>query len=400
LDAAGLAEHSRFETSHLDQEKNMATDLLTFELLNIGVQVKLYLTFAGDATSGQIQSISGSVGSDPITGLDPSYDRPDNVLNTTYPYVTFPSTGGIAFDTQSGAKFLLYNAGISLSNNQIFSTGPDGSDNAFGLSLTQNVTPPNGGPPPTANNDFTHAVFGYQDIVPAAGVLANDVPNTSGDPLTVTAVNGDPNNVGQPVGGHYGSLQLFSDGHYTYTASGYSALPSSGVSEDFFQYTALEGGPGGGGSQSATLTVVVTTPGMTYLGGQANETIQPPLTPNGHNVVLDGAPGGDTLIAANVGATVLVGGNGDTLTGNKGTDTYVFMGQFGANTITNYNPAKDLIQLDSSEFVGGLAAVKLAAVQTASGTVITDPAHSADTITLTGVNLASLHFDANHFLLA
>jgi Bacterial cadherin-like domain len=252
--------------------------------------------------------------------------------------------------------------------------------------------------PPTANPDFTHVIFGrhgQQDIVAAPGVLANDILGTSGDTLTVSAVNGNAAKVGQAVGGHYGSLQLFGDGHFIYTASQHSALPSSGVSEDFFGYTALEGGSGGGGSASSTLTVVVTAPGLTYLGGQAGQTIQ---GPNGHSPVLDGSAGNDILLAGK-GATVLVGGNGDTLTGNKAADTFVFMGQFGQNMITNFDPKHDIIQLDHNEFAN-LNAVMHAAVKTASGTVITDPTNSADKVTLVGVDLASLHFDATHFLLA
>jgi hypothetical protein len=33
---------------------------------------------------------------------------------------------------------------------------------------------------------------------------------------------------------------MFADGHCDYTASGANALPRTGVSEDFFGYTALE----------------------------------------------------------------------------------------------------------------------------------------------------------------
>jgi len=113
--------------------------------------------------------------------------------------------------------------------------------------------------------------------------------------------------------------------------------------------------------------------------------------------VLDGGAGNNTLVAAN-GATVLIGGPGDTLTGGKGTDTYVFTGHFGQNTITNYNPAKDLIEL--SQFKS-LDAVQQATHQVGTGantaTVITVDA--ADTITLTGVSLSQMHFDASHFLL-
>jgi hypothetical protein len=122
--------------------------------------------------------------------------------------------------------------------------------------------------------------------------------------LTVGAVNGTAANVGQSVAEHYGSLQLFSDGDFIYTASGESALPSSGVSEDFFGYTALEGGPAGGGSASSTLTVVVTAPGLTYVaapvGGSATQ-------PNGgHYDVLDGTAGNATLNAATgIGAALV-----------------------------------------------------------------------------------------------
>jgi Ca2+-binding RTX toxin-like protein len=94
---------------------------------------------------------------------------------------------------------------------------------------------------------------------------------------------------------------------------------------------------------------------------------------------------------------VLIGGPGDTLTGGKGADTYVFTGQFGQNTINNYNANKDIIELDQSQF-SGLTAVQKATQQVGANTVITD--NAGDTITLIGVKLSQLHFDASHFLLA
>ena len=127
--------------------------------------------------------------------------------------------------------------------------------------------------------------------------------------------------------------------------------------------------------------------------GQSGVTIQ---GPNGHAPVLDGSAGNDTLIAGN-GATVLVGGPNDILTGNKGADTYVFMGDFGSDKITNYNSAKDLIQLDASQFAK-LAAIQADASQIGANTVIQDGSHG--TVTLVGVQLSSLHFDASHFVLA
>ena len=100
-------------------------------------------------------------------------------------------------------------------------------------------------------------------------------------------------------------------------------------------------------------------PGLNVIGtGQSGKKIQ---GPNGYASVLDGSAGNDTLIAGN-GATDLIGGPNDTLTGNKGADTYVFMGDFGSDTITNFNSAKDLLQLDASHFAN-FAAIQADASQ-------------------------------------
>jgi Ca2+-binding RTX toxin-like protein len=94
---------------------------------------------------------------------------------------------------------------------------------------------------------------------------------------------------------------------------------------------------------------------------------------------------------------VLVGGPGDTLTGGAGADTYVFGGPFGLNTITNYNSAKDVIQLSKTEFAT-LPVVQGDTHQVGANTVITYD--TTDSITLVGVSASKLHFDASHFLLA
>jgi len=115
--------------------------------------------------------------------------------------------------------------------------------------------------------------------------------------LTLSGADGLSQNVGTAVAGAYGTLTLDADGSYAYKASGHSPLPLTGVSEDFFGYTAHEGGLEGGGSASSTLTVVVTFPGLAYVaapvGGSATQ-------PNGlHYAVLDGSAGNATLHAVN-----------------------------------------------------------------------------------------------------
>jgi len=99
------------------------------------------------------------------------------------------------------------------------------------------------------------------------------------------------------------------------------------------------------GSATTTLTIVVTAKGETYLGGVAGTTIHGGFG----NSVLDGGAGADILIAGS-GNQVLIGGPGDTLTGGVGKDTFVFAPIFGNNTITDFNPLLDKIQLPSSEF--------------------------------------------------
>jgi len=259
------------------------------------------------------------------------------------------------------------------------------------------VAPPT---PPTVTPDRSNATVGTTISADAAhGVLANDTDPVPNDTLIVSAVNGQAANVGPAVAGIYGTLTLNANGSYSYSANGSHALPSSGVGEDIFTYT---DSTGQGGMASSTLTVVVTAAGLTYVavpaGGSATQ------ANGGHSAVLDGGAGNATLTAANGVGAVLIGGPGDTLNGaTSGKDTFVFAGDFGQNTINGFvakaNGNYDIIQLDKSEF-GSLGAVMAAAVQHGSNTVITDPHNSADTITLTGVSPSSLHFDAQHFLLA
>jgi VCBS repeat-containing protein len=80
----------------------------------------------------------------------------------------------------------------------------------------------------------------------SGNVLANDTAS-SGNPLTVTAVNGSGGSIGTPVPGTYGSLTLDADGHYTYMLAGNQAnvlalAPGQSVT-DIFHYTVSDGLP-------------------------------------------------------------------------------------------------------------------------------------------------------------
>jgi probable HAF family extracellular repeat protein/VCBS repeat-containing protein len=243
---------------------------------------------------------------------------------------------------------------------------------------------------PTVTPDRTGVAVGATVTANAAhGVLANDTDPIIGDTLRVSAVDGQANEVGKAIAGAFGSLTLKADGSFSYTANSKDVLPASGFAEDVFTYTASTGD---GGTADSTLTVTITPAGSSYLGGTPGVTV---TAPGGHSSTLDGGAGNDTLVAT-TGATVLIGGPGDTLTGGSGSDTFMFLGNFGHDTITNYNANKDLIELDHNEFAN-LTAVQHASHQVGSDVEI-DAGQHGDVV-LHNIQLSQIHFNANHFLL-
>ncbi|MDK9689207.1 Ig-like domain-containing protein, partial [Halomonas sp. LC1] len=73
--------------------------------------------------------------------------------------------------------------------------------------------------PPDAQNDSNEVTFDETLTVEAIeGVLAND-SDTDNDPLTVTAVEGSAENVGESIQGQFGTLTLNSDGSYNYVSN-------------------------------------------------------------------------------------------------------------------------------------------------------------------------------------
>jgi Ca2+-binding RTX toxin-like protein len=107
-------------------------------------------------------------------------------------------------------------------------------------------------------------------------------------------------------------------------------------------------------------------------------------------------------MTASTGGTVLIGGPGDTLIDGKGTDTFVFLGNFGANAVTNYSVSKDLIEVDHNEFANIAAAQGPNSVQAAAyqhGNDVVIHAGQAGDITLQNIQLSQMHFDSHHFLL-
>ena len=241
---------------------------------------------------------------------------------------------------------------------------------------------------PEARPDGNGVAKGAALMVSAAkGVLANDSNPDIHDHLTVGAVDGTAANVGHAIKGTYGSLTLDSDGSYVYTANN-GSLPSQIVAQDKFTYTVSDGH---GGTDTSTLTIVVSDPGTRYLSGE-NTTL---IGGNGKDV-LDGSTGHDVLIGGN-STDVLIGGSGDILTGGHGPDAFVFRPNFGVNTITDFDVRNDVIQFDKSIF-HSVSDVLAHLSDSCGGALITDG--RGDSILVQEVTAAQLVKHADGFHLA
>ncbi len=79
-----------------------STDTITFTA--DGLTFDLTLSVAGTTGVGAVNSISGSVGNEPITGLS-GFDGADNQIVASSPQV---DSGGLSFTTQGGGEYNLY----------------------------------------------------------------------------------------------------------------------------------------------------------------------------------------------------------------------------------------------------------------------------------------------------
>ncbi|MCC6779372.1 MAG: M10 family metallopeptidase C-terminal domain-containing protein [Hyphomicrobiales bacterium] len=131
---------------------------------------------------------------------------------------------------------------------------------------------------------------------------------------------------------------------------------------------------------------VFSTAGLTLSGNAGNNV----LFGNTGNDTLNGG-GGDDQFAANAGNDLLTGGTGnDLLTGGAGNDTFVFNLGDGLDTITDFDPVNDTLDLHGYAAVGATDFTSLMALATQVGnnTVLTFDANNV--ITLQNVQLSQL----------
>jgi hypothetical protein len=95
---------------------------------------------------------------------------------------------------------------------------------------------------------------------------------------------------------------------------------------------------------------------------------------------------GTAIVGTSDNDIIVSSATNQTLTGNAGADNFVFAGDFGDDTITDFAVGTDQLSFDSTAFAD-VTALLAATTDSAGGAVIT---HLADTVTITNVTKAQL----------
>jgi len=329
------------------------------------------------AQSSHAQHDSGAtathdVGSADLGGTSPNDGGHASVDTAGTATLTFDETAGGSITVVSALAITGVTAGIT------FTAGATITDFAGNFVIVAAAFDGPGVPTSvvTANPDTNHVTASQTVTTDAAhGVLANDTDSNPADHLVVSAVDGLAADVDQSVAGIYGALTMNADGSYTYIASGLVL----GVGTDNFTYTTDDGH---GQTSTSTLAITVTGPSLSLYSQVPPGTS---ATAGYANATLDGSAGDVTLNASPMpnAHQFLIGGSGDTLNAaSLGQDTFVFANNFGHNTINNFQPATDIIQLQQSQF-GSIASVLADIQQVGADSVLTLDANHVITITNT-----------------
>ncbi|MGE4446132.1 MAG: VCBS domain-containing protein, partial [Synergistaceae bacterium] len=110
---------------------------------------------------------------------------------------------------------------------------------------------------PVVNADIASVTEDTVQIV-NGNILTNDTDVDSGAVLTVSQVNGDSANVGNPVAGTYGSVTINTNGTYSYTLNNsLPAVQALAVGETFTDTFATTTTDEHGATRSTTLTITI-----------------------------------------------------------------------------------------------------------------------------------------------
>jgi VCBS repeat-containing protein len=271
--------------------------------------------------------------------------------------------------------------------------------------------------PPAAVADTGTAV---ESASGTGNVLTND-SDRDGDSLTVSAVNGNSLNVGQSVNGTYGTIQINSDGSYTYNASNTSAIDSAATGShltDTFTYQASDGH---GGTATQTITITLDRPPTVVAdSGAAVES----ASGTGNVLTNDSDRDGDSLVVSavngnslNVGqsvngtyGTIQINSDGSytynasntsaidsAATGSHLTDTFTYQasdghGGFSTQTITVTLDRAPTVANDVNAATEGGSASE----NTANGVLANDSDRDGDSLTVSAVGGSSANVNTSY----
>ncbi|HYC98083.1 Ig-like domain-containing protein [Brevundimonas sp.] len=163
-------------------------------------------------------------------------------------------------------------------------------------------------------------------VAAPAGLLSNDFA-ASGGTISVTAVEGQAANVGQPIAGDWGSLTVQADGSYVFTPAAVARTLLEGqTGTDTFAYTITDSA---GVSSTAILTITVNGQDGTVINGSGvliGTAFADEITGGAAHDVLIGHAGNDRLAGG--------AGPANELYGGVGNDTYVI--EVLGDTIVEY----------------------------------------------------------------
>ena len=336
----------------------------------------------GNSGANTLKGLDGNDFLDGGTGADKMYGGTGNdtyVVDNAGDVVN--ETGGSGIDTVlSSVSFSLADPKHAIGDIENLTLTGTANINATGNAL-DNVLIGNSG-----NNILTGGA-GADTLDGGAGIdTASYATSPAGVNVSLATGTGSG---GDAQGDTLSNIENLTGSNFNDTLEGNSLnnVLTGGAGNDTVSYAHATSGPGGLG---VTVNLAVTTPQNTVTAGTDTLTGFENLT---------GSQGNDTLTGT-TGNNVITGlGGNDILTGGGGNDTFVFGPNFGKVTITDFtaDPSSsehDQISFDHNTFAN-FDAVMAASAQVGADTVISvDADHS---VTLTNVNLSSLHHDAFAF---
>ena len=247
------------------------------------------------------QPVSGNLGD----AVDPDGDRlsyvltPDSVQN-----------GAVVIDPQTGAFTFSPTPGFTGTASFTY-TVSDGLVSSTPRTVEFAVEAGTSAAADAGGTDETSVL----SVGASTGLLANDYAALGGS-ITVTAVEGQPANVGQSLAGAWGSLTVQADGSYVFTPAAVARTLLEGqTATDTFAYTITDTA---GVSSTAVLTITITGQDGTVINGSGvmfGTAFGDEITGGAARDVLVGQAGDDRLAGGSGEANELYGGLGD--------DTYV-----------------------------------------------------------------------------